>query len=724
MSIKQAAENAIFSYPKDTANQPSTQGIADLFENIRYAWDTAAEFKADTTASYTLGAAKYVAAGDIVLIGGVRAVVLASGSAGHLASAAATPVQVDILLDAKGGYSAEAFGLVRSGGDVTSAVQAAVTAARTKRVDKVTIPAADAGVAYGMTSTLTHAAGSGRLILEGAGKQSTTLLWSGLASTAYALHLDKDAVDVAYHFGIRDITLRGDTTGTRTNGALIENASYCDISDTEFYGFRDGLVYGGTSTFSNGHRGLTFYDISRYGVHFEAFTGGGHYTFGDSTVTGDIGIYIDSASAVSQMSLASVNFEQTVTNEFRCDGDLWGLDGVIRTEGCNGAYGFLFYPATNKTVAGFNLHGSYFTSDAGAHIPIFCGGNGGKVAGGVVSGNYIGFATIGSHLLELNGTGEAIVVQGNYGENLAATIRSENMIAKAATWSAGTDRADNALGLYPGLEVASAGSTQDRTSAPCEAMKAGIEYHMRWVYAAGTSANASVQLHDTGVALVASGTVGNLLVTSNTGATDFVVTHNKELATGIWEVGLRFKLSADSSSLWGFGPYSTTVGQTAIVYFGSVNGPVVKGLRAGVHVKANSNAAGPLAEYEGEARWKLEQKSWTPVDKSGAGLTFTSASGSYQVIGDTCEYRAVIVFPTTTDTTQVTINMPVLGDRADTSSRAGMRITSTYGTAISGFHGFPTADKMQVFTQAGLGGVTNANLSGQTLYLSGSFKVA
>ena len=80
MTVKQSAENAIFNYPKDTQNNPSMQGTADLFKNVRHTRDTKSLLLADSTLSYSAGAADFIAVGDRVRAGEFLYEAVASGA--------------------------------------------------------------------------------------------------------------------------------------------------------------------------------------------------------------------------------------------------------------------------------------------------------------------------------------------------------------------------------------------------------------------------------------------------------------------------------------------------------------------------------------------------------------------------------------------------------------------------------------------------------------------
>ncbi|CUI01130.1 hypothetical protein [Leisingera aquaemixtae] len=83
MSLKTAAENVLFGYPKVSTSQPSKQDLADLFQNMQHSRATVAELLADNVLSYAPGSIHYVTAGDYLEAGGHRYQVAASGATDH-----------------------------------------------------------------------------------------------------------------------------------------------------------------------------------------------------------------------------------------------------------------------------------------------------------------------------------------------------------------------------------------------------------------------------------------------------------------------------------------------------------------------------------------------------------------------------------------------------------------------------------------------------------------
>jgi hypothetical protein len=68
---------------------------------------------------------------------------------------------------------------------------------------------------------------------------------------------------------------------------------------------------------------------------------------------------------------------------------------------------------------------------------------------------------------------------------------------------------------------------------------------------------------------------------------------------------------------------------------------------AGITFNGDTAAANELDDYE--------EGTWTPIDSSGAGLTFTSTAGSYTKIGNLCYVSGALTFPSTADASSAII---------------------------------------------------------------------
>lgn len=326
------------------------------------------------------------------------------------------------------------------------ALNAAITLSSHLLNKKIYVPPNLPGLTYRMLSAISVPAGTHRLNIEGDNPGNTTLYFSGIGPN-YVLRLDKALADTAYFHSIENITIRGDTTGTRMFGALVTDASYVKWSNVQFYGLADGLTYRGTSAFSNYHEMVTFYDISGIGVKFLGFQGGGHYTFVHCTFSGQYGMQGDTASGVSGLTLLQCNFEQCVDAEFVWSGDLFGFDANVRCEGCNSTFGLLIAPQPGKYAGGIDIHGSGFGADAGAYIPLHLGGSGGTVAGWKFSGNIATYAGVGTSFVKINGGVFAGEVSANTGmQDMAGAVD----VATAGTFVHNNRDSGGALNEYRG----------------------------------------------------------------------------------------------------------------------------------------------------------------------------------------------------------------------------------------------------------------------------------
>jgi hypothetical protein len=174
------------------------------------------------------------------------------------------------------------------------------------------------------------------------------------------------------------------------------------------------------------------------------------------------------------------------------------------------------------------------------------------------------------------------------------------------------------------------------------------------------------------------------------------------------------------------GNYAGYIGFQQFVYLGSntkagvisgnlcVNSPkVVNQANQTLTLLNNNNTAGVLPDYF----------SMTLTDASGAGLTFSNAEGTYTKIGNTVFWKAWVVFPTTSSSAAVDIaGLPYAVAPLGTWVRAGANVDITDYSAgpIYVAQGYPSTTHFSLWYNAS-NLLTNAELSGKTLYLSGSY---
>ena len=114
-----------------------------------------------------------------------------------------------------------------------------------------------------------------------------------------------------------------------------------------------------------------------------------------------------------------------------------------------------------------------------------------------------------------------------------------------------------------------------------------------------------------------------------------------------------------------------------------------------------------LADYE--------EGTWTPIDNSGAGLTFTSVSGSYTKIGRLVYASGTLTFPLTVDASNIYIGGLPFTLSASQANRQGFM--SYQNKANTGDTVFPeaTTSSIQIRTSGGINR-TNASYSGGLIY--------
>jgi hypothetical protein len=105
---------------------------------------------------------------------------------------------------------------------------------------------------------------------------------------------------------------------------------------------------------------------------------------------------------------------------------------------------------------------------------------------------------------------------------------------------------------------------------------------------------------------------------------------------------------------------------------------------------------------------------WTPTDGSGAGLTLSSVSGKYQVIGNMVFAYFRVTYPTTSNGSTATIGSLPLTVPNQTYATIPSRIHVTSGTG-NGFIVPVVNSTTATFVDSNSSGLTNANLSTLTI---------
>lgn len=123
---------------------------------------------------------------------------------------------------------------------------------------------------------------------------------------------------------------------------------------------------------------------------------------------------------------------------------------------------------------------------------------------------------------------------------------------------------------------------------------------------------------------------------------------------------------------------------------------------------ANPHAISPHNSYPNKIT------SFTPIDSSGASLSFTSAEGNCIRYGDLVVAWGAVVYPVTASGASCAIGGLLYTVRSAASAQGGMVTYTTEATAASAL---PFAGTTTVDIRNTTGGVlTNATLSGDTVY--------
>ncbi len=132
----------------------------------------------------------------------------------------------------------------------------------------------------------------------------------------------------------------------------------------------------------------------------------------------------------------------------------------------------------------------------------------------------------------------------------------------------------------------------------------------------------------------------------------------------------------------------------------------------GIDFSVTSQATGMTSELFAD----YEEGAWTPIDASGASLTFSTANGTYEKIGRTVIARGIVIYPSTVDASQAVIGgLPYTVANAD-NARQGFLSLTTEATATS----VRPNNNATTFPIRGAGaaGVTNATMSTDQVFFT------
>ncbi|WP_313338510.1 glycosyl hydrolase family 28-related protein [Stutzerimonas nitrititolerans] len=147
--------------------------------------------------------------------------------------------------------------------------------------------------------------------------------------------------------------------------------------------------------------------------------------------------------------------------------------------------------------------------------------------------------------------------------------------------------------------------------------------------------------------------------------------------------------------------------------------------RAGVVVFANESSSGKSKDYWGLAASGMESGSFSFIDGSVAGLAFSEASCRWSRVGRQVFWQAYVVYPATTNTAQAVLSGLPFAALGTFLGRSGGSVDGTdAGLDLGLWIGSPSATSIAIMNRQTLAAITNNQLSGKRLYLSGQYSIS
>jgi len=228
---------------------------------------------------------------------------------------------------------------------------------------------------------------------------------------------------------------------------------------------------------------------------------------------------------------------------------------------------------------------------------------------------------------------------------------------------------------------------------------------------AGTELIPIVQGGITDQVSVANLTAGRPVNVSSLTATGFISTADgAEVGFGSGTSGIVGNSASSYLDLYAGGNNWLSLNSTGIRATGNVT---MSTAAKGINFTANTPAAGMTSQL---LNW-YEEGTWTPIDGSGAGLSFTSVSGKYTRYGRIVTINAVLNYPATSDVSAAKIN----GLPYATGIEAVVSVNQYNGTVISGR--LLSATISFVNAASFITPVTNAGLSTVYVIVSSTYQI-
>lgn len=306
----------------------------------------------------------------------------------------------------------------------------------------------------------------------------------------------------------------------------------------------------------------------------------------------------------------------------------------------------------------------------------------------------------GGQFTYINGT-----FVGNVGFVVPSTAYIDGLNFVGCNFEQGVSRSLLINGTVAGLSI-NGGRTEGCDDVDFEFRPTLATEYVGGISIAGTIFSASDAAATTRISMGGSaGKVRGFSITGNT------VTHGSNTYAGAFVT-----LNGDGES-----------GLIAGNYLHGTTCTITNTQRAGVVVHSNENLSGKLPEYWGTATWGVAEGDFVPVDASGAGLTFTAASGRYTKIGRTVTWQASVTYPATANGADAAIGglpfaVGALGGNAEGRSGAHVDVTNLGATAGL-LHGVASTTSVSVYNPQTFTAITNATVSGKLFYISGSYTI-
>lgn len=156
---------------------------------------------------------------------------------------------------------------------------------------------------------------------------------------------------------------------------------------------------------------------------------------------------------------------------------------------------------------------------------------------------------------------------------------------------------------------------------------------------------------------------------------------------------------------------------------------VVNAPRATINVRNNRNGAGPTPEYEGVLRGGVQAGTFVFTDASAAAppLVLVADDATFRRQGSVVHWWAIVQYPVTADANVARLSgLPFTVDPGPSAEgRSGARVDMhNAGMGVGIRHGITGANRIDFGNPITLSDLTNANLSGKLLYMSGSYVAA